>query len=95
MHVYKNDVPSGTSAMERSSIDMDAVVRVGNEVRSIDVRFIEHHGRVRRVQALGTTDDGVSRFRVEYLSDGKIKLVGEERSTETSPVDAFEAVHDG
>jgi hypothetical protein len=85
VRIRKQEALAGTVAMETTSLDMDAMVRIGNESRSIDVRFTEHQGRVRRVVALDATEEASSRFRIDYLRDEAISLMGDERSTETSP----------
>jgi hypothetical protein len=86
VQIVEKDAPTGTIAVEKTSIDMDTMVRASNGARSVDFRLTHHKGRVLRVQSLGVTEQGSFRFRLDYLQDATIALEeGEERSTKTGP----------
>lgn len=85
LHLAKVGVPVGTSVVLRSSIDMDANMRVGDERRSVDARFTLHSGRDRRIRSLGATGSGY-RFQIDFLRDETITLADDKQSTELGPV---------
>jgi hypothetical protein len=85
VQIVSKDVPAGTIAVQKISLDMDTTVRVGNEDRGIEMRVTQHQGSVHRVQRLGVTAQGLHRFRLDYLRDKTITLAGEDRSSKTSP----------
>jgi hypothetical protein len=85
VRIVKTGVPVGTRVAIKSAIDMDAMMRVGDERRSVDVRITTHDGRVRQIQRLDAEGPNY-RFRIDFLHDETITLVNEERKRETGPV---------